>query len=126
MSNDSPTSVPAPERLETDRLILRRWREADIEPFAALNSDPVVMEHFPTMLTRFQTEQLVVRLIDCFEQNNFGLWATEVKENGAFIGFVGLIKPTFEAHFTPCVEVGWRLAREFWGNGYAPEGAREV
>ncbi len=73
------------------------------------------MEYFPAMLTREQTEQLVTRLINDFEQNDFGLWATELKETGEFMGFVGLTKPTFEAHFTPCVEVGWRLAKEFWG-----------
>lgn len=119
------TGAP-PKFLQTERLNLRHWRPEDVEPFAALNSDPVVMEHFPAMLTREQTTEFVTRIINDFTQNGLGLWATELKATGEFIGFVGLAKPTFEAHFTPCVEVGWRLAKEFWGNGYAPEAAREV
>jgi ribosomal-protein-alanine N-acetyltransferase len=125
MINDFAT-VTCPESLQTERLILRRWRDSDLEPFAKMNSDPVVMEHFPSMLTREQTEQFIARLINDFAHNDFGLWATELKSTGEFIGFIGISRPTFDAHFMPCVEIGWRLAKEFWGKGYAPEGAREI
>lgn len=119
-------NASVPERLDTERLILRHWRDEDIEPFAALNADPKVMEHFPTTLSREQTEQSVERIRGQFEQHSFGLWAVELRVTGEFVGFVGLHVPEFQAHFTPCVEVGWRLAREYWGHGYAPEAAAEA
>jgi ribosomal-protein-alanine N-acetyltransferase len=109
--------------LRTPRLHLRTWREADREPFAALNADPEVMRHFPSMLTREQSDAMVDRVMARMAEDGFGLWAVEVVETGAFIGFVGLSRPRFEAHFTPAVEVGWRLARAGWGHGYATEGA---
>jgi RimJ/RimL family protein N-acetyltransferase len=104
---------------------LRQWLDQDIEPFAAMNADPIVMEHFPTTLTRDDTEKFVARIRAQFQQHNFGLWAVEFRETGEFIGFVGLHVIDFEASFTPCVEVGWRLARDYWGLGYAPEAAAE-
>ena len=110
--------------LETPRLRLRRWRDDDRAPFAALNADPVVMEHFPSPLSRDESDALVDRIKSGFDQRGWGLWAAEVRESGAFIGFVGLNPATFAAPFTPAVEVGWRLAREHWGHGYATEGAR--
>lgn len=112
--------------LRTDRLVLRRWRPSDREPFAALNADPAVMEHFPSPLSREDSDALVDRIEGLFEAQGWGLWAVEVPGDADFIGFIGLMAPTFEAHFTPCVEVGWRLARSAWGRGYAPEGALEV
>ena len=111
-------------RAETERLLLREWREADKAPYAALNGDPVVMEHFPSTLTPEQSDEMVERMRATWAANGYGLWAVEVKESGTFIGFIGLSSPTWEASFTPCVEVGWRLARHAWGRGYAPEGAR--
>lgn len=110
--------------LETDRLILRRWRAEDREPFARLNADPVVMEHFPSVLTRLESDTLVDRIEDHFEAHGFGLWAVELRDEAEFIGFAGLSIPTFEAHFMPAVEVGWRLARAYWGSGLATEAAR--
>jgi RimJ/RimL family protein N-acetyltransferase len=110
--------------LETERLILRRWREGDREPFAALNADPVVMEHFPALGSRGESDAMVDRIEAHFDRRGFGLWVVEVRGGAPFVGFVGLWTPTFEAHFMPAVEVGWRLAREHWGHGYATEAAR--
>jgi RimJ/RimL family protein N-acetyltransferase len=108
----------------TERLLLRRWRAQDREPFAAMNADPVVMEHFPAPLSREESDAFVDRIEQQHEQRGWGLWALEVRETGRFIGFTGLAVPRFEAAFTPAVEVGWRLAREAWGLGYASEAAR--
>ncbi len=110
--------------LRTPRLLLRGWREDDLEPFARLNADPRVMEHFPAPLTHEESDTLVARIGAHFERHGFGLWAVEVPGIAPLIGFVGLAVPGFEAAFTPCVEIGWRLAREHWGRGYATEGAR--
>jgi len=113
-----------PEELRTARLRLRRWRPTDAEPFAALNADPRVMEHFPALLSREESDILVRRIEDRFDQRGFGLWAVEIMGVTPFAGFVGLSVPHFETAFTPCVEIGWRLAAEFWGHGFATEGAR--
>ena len=110
--------------LTTDRLLLRQWRDSDREPFAALNADPAVMEHFPALQTREQSDDLIDRNIPELDGRGWGLWAMEVKDTGEFIGFTGLNVPTFEAPFLPGVEIGWRLAKGAWGNGYATEAAR--
>jgi RimJ/RimL family protein N-acetyltransferase len=110
--------------ITTQRLTLRRWREDDLEPFAALNADPLVMEYFPKTLSHDESEILAGRIARHFEQYGFGWWSTEITANAVFIGLVGLSVPRFEAHFTPCVEIGWRLARGYWGQGYASEAAR--
>lgn len=89
-----------------------------------MNADPAVMEHFPELLSRRQSDELVERIEGGFATNGFGLWALEVRATGEFIGFTGLAVPEFEADFTPVVEVGWRLARSAWGNGYATEAAQ--
>jgi RimJ/RimL family protein N-acetyltransferase len=111
---------------ETERLILRRWREADREPFYKLNSDPRVMEYFPAALTREESNALAEKIEAHFGERGFGLCAAELKEEQRFIGFIGLAVPSFVAHFTPCVEIGWRLAGEYWGRGLATEGARRA
>jgi RimJ/RimL family protein N-acetyltransferase len=110
--------------LATPRLWLRRWRAEDVEPFAALNADPQVMEHFPSTLSREQTVAGVRRIEKHFEDRGFGLWAVELPGRATFIGFIGLAVPSFDASFTPCVEIGWRLARPWWEQGLATEGAR--
>jgi RimJ/RimL family protein N-acetyltransferase len=110
--------------MRTERLWLRPWRDEDVEPFAALNADPRVMEHFPALLSRQETEALVARIREHFARHGWGLWAVEVPGEAPFIGFVGLNPVTFQAHFTPAVELGWRLAPAHWGRGYATEGAR--
>jgi ribosomal-protein-alanine N-acetyltransferase len=117
-------SMTLPETLETPRLRLRRWRDEDLPAFAALNADPIVMEFFPRPLDRAESDAAVVRVRDHFARHGFGLWAVEAPGVSDFIGFVGLAVPRFESHFTPCVEIGWRLAREHWGRGYATEAAR--
>jgi ribosomal-protein-alanine N-acetyltransferase len=112
--------------LTTDRLVLRRWRDGDREPFAEMNADPAVMEHFPAPMSRTDSDTLVDRIEAHFDEHGFGLWAVEVIETGEFVGFTGLSVPRFEAHFTPAVEVGWRLRRSAWGRGLASEAARRV
>jgi len=106
--------------------VLRRFRDADREPFAALNADLEVMRHFPAALDREQSDALIDRIEAHFDEHGFGLWAVELADTGALAGFVGLAIPRFEAAFTPCVEVGWRLAREHWGAGIAPEAAERA
>jgi RimJ/RimL family protein N-acetyltransferase len=109
--------------LETPRLLLRRWRDDDRDAFAALNADPVVMELFVSPLTREESDDFVDRIEAHFDEHGWGLWAVEVKQSGAFAGFVGLWPPSWAPSLT---EIGWRLAREHWGQGYATEGARAV
>lgn len=116
----------APFSLESERLLLRRWKPTDLEPFAALNADAAVMEHFPKPLTRDESDAFVGRIEETFDRRGLGLWAVEPRDSGRFIGYVGLWPATFDAHFTPAIEVGWRLAHASWGHGFAPEAARRV
>jgi RimJ/RimL family protein N-acetyltransferase len=111
-------------QLATQRLVLREWRDDDLAPFAALNADPRVMEHMPQLLSRAESDAMVERIRAHFATHGYGLFALEAA--GAFVGYVGLLHVPFEAHFTPAIEIGWRLARDAWGRGYATEAAREV
>jgi RimJ/RimL family protein N-acetyltransferase len=113
-----------PQELRTDRLLLRRWRPEDLEPFAALNADPRVVEFLPGPLSREESDQRAARIEAHFAEYGFGVWAVEIPGVVPFAGFVGLSVTRFEARFTPCVEVGWRLAAQYWGRGYATEGAK--
>jgi len=108
----------------TSRLLLRHWRDEDRAPFAAMGADPAVMEHFPALLSRAESDAFVDRVGADLERRGWGLWAVEEIGSPGFLGFVGLNVPGFEAHFTPAVEIGWRLARHAWGRGIASEAAR--
>ena len=109
--------------IETERLLLRGWRPADEAPFAALNADPEVTRYLRGPMRRDESDELLARIRGHWHEHGFGLYAVEVKETGEFAGFVGLAIPSFLPDVLPAVEVGWRLAREHWGNGYATEGA---
>ena len=111
--------------LTTSRLLLRPWRDADREPFAQLNADPLVMEHYPTTLSRSESDARVDEIVEHFAQHGWGLWAVELRATRQFMGFVGLWPRPYVTG-DPMVEIGWRLARAHWGRGYATEAARAV
>ncbi|CAB4642866.1 MAG: GNAT family N-acetyltransferase [Actinobacteria bacterium] len=112
------------DRLTTERLILRRWTDADRAPFAEMNANPEVMRYFPNVMTEQETDSMVDRIEQGFENNGFGLWAVEI--DGRFAGLTGLNRTTFETPMGPHVEIGWRFARWAWGQGYATEAAQCV
>jgi RimJ/RimL family protein N-acetyltransferase len=112
--------------IETPRLLLRDWTDADAEPFAVLNADPRVMEFFPKALDRAESDTQMAHIRERIATDGLGYYAAEMKETGAFIGFVGPGRPNLDAPFMPAIEIGWRLARESWGNGYATEAAGAV
>ena len=118
--------MPEPSARETPRLLLRQWRDTDYAPFAALNADPPVRQYFPDILTTGQSRAQADAYRSLIDKNGWGLWALEVKRTGEFVGFTGLHAPSATLPFSPCVEVGWRLARDAWGCGYATEAAREA
>lgn len=112
--------------LQTDRLLLRRWKHSDRATFAAMNADSAVMEFFPSPLSTHESDAFVDRIESHFVDHGFGLWAVELVDGSEFAGFVGLWPATFAAHFTPAVEIGWRIGQPFWGRGLASEAARRV
>ena len=109
--------------LETERLRLRQWTQADKLPFARLNRNKRVMEFFPYALSRLESDTLAEKIMGTFAQRGWGWWAVDVKGKHDFIGFVGLNIPSADLPFQPCVEVGWRLDYPYWGYGYATEAA---
>lgn len=110
--------------IETERLILRTWKEEDVEPYYLINQDPKVIEFLPKAMTKKEAKWFMSEMNQQFVDRNHTFWAVEEKETQALIGFVGLNKPFWKSHFTPCVEIGWRLGSEHWGKGYATEGAK--
>jgi len=119
-----PPATPDTACLQGQRVLLRRWRPQDRAALAAMNADPEVMQHFPARLTRAQSDALAAGIEAHFTQYGFGPWALEIPGVTELAGLVGLLNVTFHAHFTPAVEIGWRLARPYWGRGYALEAAR--
>ena len=109
---------------KSKRLGFRNWLDADLEPMAALNADSDVMEYFPSTQSKEKTRDFILRMQKLFSRKGHCYFAVEELEKNQFIGFIGLGEQTFEASFTPCVDIGWRLAKRFWGNGYATEGAK--
>lgn len=116
--------MPTKPVLKTERLLLRPWRQDDLDSLAAMNADPLVMRYFPNCPDRSESAEMIARLDRHFERYGFGFWALEITATSSFAGFAGLLTPQFQAHFTPCVEIGWRLVREAWGQGYATEAGR--
>ncbi len=116
--------VSPPPQLRTERLLLRPWRDEDRQPFAAMNADPAVMEHFPSTLTRAQSDALAERIDSELRRRGYGLWALEIPGEAPFAGFVGLQPVDRELPFAPATELGWRLANSHWGRGLASEAAR--
>jgi RimJ/RimL family protein N-acetyltransferase len=115
-----------PEVIATARLRLRRWLDRDRLAFAAMNADPRVMTYYPSVWSPEESDAAVERIAAHFARHGFGLWAVEIPDVTSFAGYIGLSIPTFDTHFTPCVEIGWRLAADRWRQGYATEGARAV
>lgn len=116
-----------PQIITTERLILRPWREEDLVPYAKMNADPRVMECFPATLTREESDQQAQKFQTKMQEKGWGLWAVSVPDVADFIGFIGLNpvdKTTLDASFSPATEIGWRLAYDYWGRGYATEGAK--
>jgi RimJ/RimL family protein N-acetyltransferase len=129
MDEPPPASAEAtredrPAQLRTERLLMRRWRESDLEPFAIMNADPVAMEHFPNTLTRAESDGFAEWIERQLDRDGYGLWAVEIPGEAPFVGFVGICPAGAELPFAPATEVGWRLAREHWGRGIATEAAR--
>lgn len=114
------------QQIITNRLILRDWQTEDLEPFAAMNQDVRVMQYYPSTLSLAETKTYIEKITAHLKQHGFGLYACALQDTNEFIGYVGLNIPSFNAHFTPCVEIGWRIAFQHWGKGYAPEAARAV
>jgi len=110
--------------IRSKRLGFREWLDEDFKPFSKMNADPEVMKFFPKNMTANETGDLIIRTKDYFQEFGYGLYAVDKLENNEFIGFIGFMKANFEASFTPCVEIAWRIKHEEWNNGYATEGAK--
>lgn len=112
------------DTITTERLLLRPWSESDVAPFAQMNTDPEVVEYLPSPISESESRQFVRRIQDHFAEHGYGLYVLEKREDGSFLGYTGLNWAAFESHFTPALEVGWRLVRDAWGQGFATEAAR--
>lgn len=110
--------------LRTERLLLRPLRDDDADAFAAMNADPEVMRHYPQVLNRHRSDDLLARLRRDADDRGYGMWAMELPGSAPFIGMLGLAYADFASPFTPCVEIGWRVVTQHWNRGYATEGAR--
>ena len=112
--------------IETERLLLRGWRDGDVEPYARLCADPEVMRFIGdgSTLTLEQSAEQISRFLRHWEERGFGLWALEERESGAFVGFAGLVHQEEWTEGEHRTEVGWRLDRAFWGRGFATEAAK--
>jgi RimJ/RimL family protein N-acetyltransferase len=106
------------------QITLRQWRDSDLNPYVAMNADPEVMRYYPSLLSREHTEASLIRQRTLIDDRGWGLWVIDV--DGTFAGFTGLAIPSFEASFMPCIEVGWRLRREYWGQGIAYQGTLQA
>ena len=116
-------NIPKEFEMRTKRLILRSWKQSDLDPLAKMNADQKVMEYYPSVKTFQESLEEYHRFLDQFNKNGWGFWAVSVIAGPEFIGFIGLNQVSFISHFTPAVEVGWRLDFEYWRQGYATEGA---
>ena len=110
--------------LKTERLLLREWSDRDLSGFAELNSDPETMAFFPGQLSREESDAVAEKCQSLISKRGWGFWAVELKSSGEFMGFVGLHTPKPNLPFSPCVEIGWRLLKKYWGKGYATEAAQ--
>ncbi|MCK0911672.1 GNAT family N-acetyltransferase [Acinetobacter pittii] len=110
--------------LETERLILRQWKDSDKLPFIEMGMDHDVMKYLPNFLDEEQSVKLIQMASEIINKNEWGIWAVELKDSHEFIGFIGLHNQPTLFEFSPCVEIAWRLAKKYWGNGYATEGAK--
>jgi len=113
-------------QLRSERLILRQWEDKDYAPFASINSDPEVMHYLPKILSLEESNQFADRIRDIIQDRGWGLWALELKDTGEFIGYTGLHDIDNQLPFAPGIEIGWRISKEFWGNGYTSEAAKEI
>ena len=118
--------TPTSDTISDSRIVLRRWRDSDLLAFAAMNADPEVMRHFPATLNSRESADLLTRIRQHFDQHGYGVWALEITGQLPFAGFVGLLQVNFEAHFSPAVEIAWRLVHSAWGKSYATKAALRV
>jgi RimJ/RimL family protein N-acetyltransferase len=112
--------------LHSERLLIRPWRADDLLALSSMNADPEVMRHFPKRLDRSESAAMMAYNIKHMARHGFGWWAMEARGAMPFVGAIGLFRPRFDAHFTPCFEIGWRLPKAHWDKGYATEAARAV
>jgi len=113
--------MPETIEIQTDRLIIRQWNKNDYSVFAKMNADQDVMKFYPDILTLKQSDDMAQKIEDEIALKGWGFWAIELKEKNSFIGFAGLHEPGYKLPMSPCIEIGWRLAKQYWGNGYATE-----